>query len=223
MRKVVIKEIFSLRFLCVFATLRAKFMSFQRVGFILSIFINWLPILGVPNASAQSDLTAASLFADRRARQVGDIVTILIVEFSSATSQATTSSQKESDHGVSATGGQKTQTYMPLYGLRGQIKNGFDNEAETTRQGSLKGKITARIEEITETGNFVISGSREVIVNGEKESTVISGIVRPEDISGYNTVYSYNISDLKISYKGAGVVHKGQRPGLIDKIFGWIF
>jgi flagellar L-ring protein precursor FlgH len=195
----------------------------QHIALLVTILICGLLLHNAINLKAQSNPNIASLFADQRARQVGDIITILIVEYSSASSQASTSSQKESDHGVSATGGQRTQAYMPLYGLRGQIKNGYDNEAATTRKGSLKGKITAQITDVTDNGNFIISGSREVIINGEKEATVISGVVRPEDISGLNTVYSYNVSDLKISYKGAGEVHKGQRPGLIDKILNWIF
>lgn len=187
------------------------------------IILIGVQLLYLNGAIAQNELNTVSLFADRRARQIGDIVTVLIVEYSSATSQAGTSSEKESEHGVNATGGSGTQSYMPLYGLKGQFKNGFDNQAATTRKGSLKGKITAQITDITESGNLIIKGSREMMVNGEKEETVISGVIRPEDISGYNTVYSYNVSDLKLVYKGAGDVHKGQRPGLIDKIFRWIF
>ena len=131
-----------------------KFWSRLQLVFILIGFASSQII-------AQMFTNGSSLFSDQRARQVGDIVTILIVEYSSASSQASTSSQKDSEHGVSSTGGSGTQAYMPLYGLKGQFQNGYDNEAGTTRQGSLKGKITAQISDITDTGNLIISGSRD--------------------------------------------------------------
>lgn len=167
--------------------------------------------------------TAPSLFSDHRANQVGDIVTILIVEYSSASSEANSKTSKNSDHGVSATGGAKSDAYLPLYGLRGQLKNGFDNEAATSRKGSLTAKITATISEVTANGNFVVKGAREVLVNGEKESISISGTVRPQDIDSDNTIYSYNMADAKIAYNGKGLVDRGQKPGIIDKLLGWIF
>ncbi|OGC09631.1 hypothetical protein A2V82_07675 [candidate division KSB1 bacterium RBG_16_48_16] len=165
----------------------------------------------------------SSLFSDKRGQEVGDIITVLIVETSSAKSEANSSNTKSSDHGFSSTGGKKSQSFMPLFGLKGQLDNGFDNDAETSRSGSLRGKITAIITDVNERGNFVISGTREMVVNGETEKITISGVVRPEDISTENTVYSFLIADAKISYKGKGLVDKGQKPGLIDKILGFIF
>ena len=167
--------------------------------------------------------TVPSLFSDHRANRVGDIVTILIVEYSSASSEANSKTSKNSDHGVSATGGAKSDAYLPLYGLRGQLKNGFDNEAATSRKGSLTAKITASISEVAANGTLVVKGAREVLVNGEKESISISGTVRPEDINSDNSIYSYNMADAKISYSGKGLVDRGQKPGIIDKLLGWIF
>jgi flagellar L-ring protein FlgH len=173
--------------------------------------------------SGLAQLPAASLFSDRRAWRVGDILTVLIIETSAAKSEANSATQKNSDHGLSASGGAKGNSYSPLYGMRGQFNNGFDNDAATSRSGSLHGKITAKITQVDANGNFSISGAREMSVNGETESIMISGIVRAEDISPDNTVYSFNIADAKISYKGKGLVDKGQHPGLIDKVLGWIF
>jgi len=187
---------------------------------LLYIIILMIPL---PKLCQAQQAYASSLFTDHRARQVGDIVTILIVEYSSAQSEANSKSSKTSDHGFSSTGGAKSLAYMPLYGLKGQFKNGFDNGAATSRKGSLTGKITATITKVNENGNLVLSGLREVTVNGEKEKIEISGSVRPEDIKSDNTVYSYNVADAKILYQGKGLVDKGQKPGLLDKLLGWIF
>ena len=164
-----------------------------------------------------------SLFSDRRARGIGDILTVLIIESSSAKSEANSATNKKSDHNISTTGGSKSSSYMPLYGLGGKVENGFDNDAETSRTGTLKGKITVTITEVAENGNFVISGEREMAVNGETEKTLITGIIRPEDINSNNTIYSFNVANAKIKYLGKGLVNKGQSPGLLDRILGWIF
>lgn len=184
----------------------------------------WFSIFLVGVVSlARGQATGGSLFADHRARNVGDVVTILVVEYASASSEAQTSTQKENDHGFLATGGSQAQAYSPMYGIRGNVRNGFTGDASVSRQGRLRTKITANITEITPTGNFMIQGSRVVEVNGEKELTTITGVVRPQDLSWDNTVYSYQLADVEVSYKGKGVVNTGQKPGFLAKLLNWIF
>ncbi|HPG37936.1 MAG TPA: flagellar basal body L-ring protein FlgH [bacterium] len=172
---------------------------------------------------ANAQYASESLFTDQRARQVGDIVTILIVEYSSAKSQANSSTQKDTKRGVTVTGGSGANTYMPMFGIKGQFNNGFDNDSETSRKGSLTGKITATITDVTANGNFIINGEREVVVNGEKEKMTVSGVVRPQDITSQNTVLSVNIGDAKISYQGKGLVETGHKPGFLTRFLGWMF
>lgn len=175
----------------------------------------------VPGLIAQ--VPQKSMFSDHRARNVGDVITILVVEYATASSKAQTKSKKTNDHGLQAIGGPETQAYSPMYGLRGVLNNGFTGDAGVSRQGNLRTKITASISEITPNGTLILQGIREVEVNGEKEMTTITGTVRPQDISWENTVYSYQLADVKISYKGKGVVHTGQKPGFLAKFFNWIF
>lgn len=164
-----------------------------------------------------------SMFSDRKAGTIGDIVTILVMEYSAASSEAKTETSKSNDHGLYATGGMKISAYSPYFGARGNVKNGFKGDASVERSGRLQTKITATITEISPNGNLVLQGSRMMTVNGENEEAVITGVVRPEDISTHNTVYSFQVADAKITYKGKGVVRNGQRPGLIARFFNWIF
>lgn len=166
---------------------------------------------------------STSMFADRRARIVGDVITILVVEYSAASSEASTTTSKDNDHGFLVTGGSNMKAHAPMYGLRGNIRNGFRGDASVSRQGRVRTKITANITEINPNGNFIIQGSRTVEVNGEKELTTITGTVRPQDVSWDNTVYSYQIADAQISYKGKGVVNTGQKPGFLTRVLNWIF
>ena len=188
-----------------------------------SRIVMFLLVLGfIGNGIAQMDLSG-SLFVDHRARAVGDVVTILVVEYSSASSSADSKSQKRTEHGYSVTGGQGTEAYMPMYGLRGQGKAGFDNNAATSRSGAITGKVTATITEITSTGNLVIAGERITKVNGEEEKMVISGTVRSEDVRADNTVFSFNVANANISYNGKGTVDGGQKPGIIVRFVQWLF
>ncbi len=164
-----------------------------------------------------------SMFSDRKAHRVGDVITILVVEYSSATSEAKTSSKKENDVGFLGTGGPQAQAYSPIYGLRGQVNNGFNGNAGVQRKGQLRTKITATISEIMANGNFIIQGSRLMDLNGEKETTTITGTIRSEDISWQNTILSTQVADVQIVYQGKGVVNSGQKPGLIAKLFNWVF
>jgi len=166
---------------------------------------------------------AQSMFADKRARNVGDILTVLVVESSTASSKAKTETKKVNDHGVLATGGSGALAYSPMYGVNGRLDNKYTGDAAVSRQGVLKTTITVQIQEIQPNGNLVVQGSRAMEVNGENEMTTVTGIVRPQDISTYNTVYSYQLANARISYKGKGVVQTGQRPGIITRILNWIF
>ena len=71
-------------------------------------------------------------------------------------------------------------------------------------------------------GNLMINGNRVIIVNGEKQTITISGIVRPSDIQADNSLFSYNISDARIAFEGDGIVSRAQGPGWITKLLHWL-
>lgn len=177
--------------------------------------------LGEAGGKKFSENIARSLFSDKRAYQVGDVVTILIVEYAIGQHEAGTETGSDSEFGVSAVGsGDLSDTNM---GADAAWKHKFDGTGGTKRSGSLEGTMSARIVEITEEGNLVIEGERMITVNGEKQITKLRGVIRPEDVSGQNTVYSYRIAQAEISYTGKGDVNSAQKPGFFTKIINWIF
>jgi flagellar L-ring protein precursor FlgH len=177
--------------------------------------------IGAAGGKKFSENISRSLFSDRRAYQVGDVVTILIVEYSSGEHEAGTETDSDNQFGGSATGSGDLSDIN--YGASAGWNNKFDGSGNTKREGSLEATISARIVEITDTGNLVIEGERTIIVNGEKQITKLRGMVRPEDISGQNTVFSYRIADAQITYTGKGDVNSAQKPGWITRIINWIF
>ncbi len=154
------------------------------------------------------------LFSDTKARRIGDIVTIQVSESSSAKNSASTDTDRESN----LTAGIKEFFGADLnklddFNVSGGMESGFQGSGSTTRSGDLKAFITARVVEVMPGGNLKVIGSREILVNNEKQLMTIYGVVRPRDISKNNVVLSSFVSDARIAYSGAGIVDDRQRPG----------
>jgi flagellar L-ring protein FlgH len=131
----------------------------------------------------QGELTG--LFGDQRAKHVGDIVTVRIVEQSEASEKATTDTTRESEvkAGVSNLFGLEVHPNGPWKNLSNLVgansKNDFSGAGATTRAGSLSATIAARVMEVLPNGNLAIEGKREIYVNNEKKEILLQGIVRP--------------------------------------------
>lgn len=163
-----------------------------------------------------------SLFSDQKANRVGDAVTVLILESTSAVNDAKTATARNSDISLSASMSTGSGSGTNMGGGLG-TGNQFKGEGTTSNHGSLSAKIAAHIDSVLTNGNLVINGSRSITINGEEQTLKISGIVRPSDIMADNSVYSFNISDAKIVVQGEGSLTKVQEPGFLTKIFHWLF
>ncbi len=196
-------------------------IKYIRLSFLTLLAFMFVHSVSEAGGKKFSDNIARSLFSDQRAYQVGDVVTILIIEYSMGQHEAGTETESDNQFGVSVAGkGDMAETNM---GMDGSWKNRFDGTGGTTRKGVLEGTLSARIIEITDSGNLVIEGERVITVNGEKQISTMRGIVRPEDISGQNTVYSNRIADAESTYTGKGDINSAQKPGFFTKIINWIF
>ncbi len=168
----------------------------------------------------------ADLFINPKARHVGDIVTIKIMETSSAKNSASTGTQRSS----TLSGQVKAffnlekkylnpgNNFSPFGSVTGGLDSDFEGSGSTSRSGDLSAYITARIVEILPNGNMKVVGTREVQINNENQFITLSGIVRPRDISSNNVVLSTYISDARITYSGTGIVNDRQRPGWMTRI-----
>ncbi len=165
----------------------------------------------------------SSLFADHKSYTVGDIITVIITEKSSASTSANSSTAKDFSHGFSTQPGTGPLKFIPISSLSTSAKNSSSGNGKTSRDGSLNAKMTAKIIKVENNGNLRIKGEKVVNINGEKEITTLEGIVRSQDIFSNNTVYSYNIADAKISYTGKGPIHDASKVGLITRLFNYLF
>jgi len=170
----------------------------------------------------QDDGPLSELFINPIARRVGDIVTIKIVEKADAANQAGTDTGRTSSLSASLSGSWLDKLSGVTGDVQGDIDRTFAGSGATKRSGKLTADITARVTDVLPNGNLKIVGSREVTVNREKQLIILSGIIRPRDISTNNVIDSSRISDARIVYSGSGVINDSQRPGWMSRIFDWV-
>lgn len=160
-----------------------------------------------------------SLFSDVRALKVGDLVTILIVESTSATSSADTKTSKK----FTSKGGPGTGYlgFLKAWGI--SEDESFQGGGTTNRSGKLSAKLTSRIVDILPGGNYKVEGTQVITINNEKQLITLSGIIRPQDIGPGNTVSSNSVADAQIKYEGKGPLARKQKGGLLFKLIDWLF
>ena len=169
-----------------------------------------------------------SLYTDKKAKRTEDVITVLIVETAKATNDTKTNTDKAQDASVNvnpftlAWAGVPAE-YTPKVGVGMGVKQSYDGQGKTSRAGEVRATLSARIVAVYDNGNLLIEGNKEVEINSEKEILRVSGIVRPEDIAFDNTVLSSKIADARIQYTGQGDNHQAARPGLLARLFNWIF
>ncbi len=166
-----------------------------------------------------------SIYSDIKAHNVGDVVTVLIVETANASRESKINSSSKTDVDVngSVTGDLGNLTkFLPIFGASSKLANSHDGSEGTQQKEKLTGKISARIVEKTKEGMLKIEGERTVEVNGETNLMKLTGLIRARDIKPDNIVYSYNIADAKIIYKKSGFRNKIAKPGTFQRWGTWL-
>jgi flagellar L-ring protein precursor FlgH len=177
--------------------------------------------LALPAAAAAEDLYRhdnwAGMATDRRAGAVGDILTVIVLENSSAANSAQTGSQRDSRLSADVKAGGALNESASL-GLRG----GFDGAGRTARSGRMVAQISLIVDAVYPNGDLNVSGAQVLTINGERTNIRIKGRVRPQDISSDNTILSARLADATIAYGGNGFVSRSARPGLVQRIFSFL-
>ena len=169
------------------------------------------------------------LFSDNKARYVNDIVTIVIDESSSGQNRASTNTSRNSqtNAGISAMLGldtsilEKNPNMGASIAVGGSSANTLKGSGDTSRGAQLKARLTARVVRVLGNGNLLIEGRRQVTLNNEDQYLVVTGVIRPEDITAENAVLSSNMADARILYTGSGVLSDKQHPGWMTRVLDW--
>lgn len=164
----------------------------------------------------------SSIFSDRKATNIGDIVTVLISEQASASKEASTKTDRTTNiqAGIPNFFGLENDDIFNGYNpvdlsnlVNAEFTDGFDGNGTTTRKEDLTASLSTQVVGKYPNGQLKIRGGKEVMVNNEVQIIYLTGIIRPVDITAANTVSSNKILNARISYTGKGSVSDKQKPG----------
>ncbi|HHH36406.1 MAG TPA: flagellar basal body L-ring protein FlgH [Gammaproteobacteria bacterium] len=169
----------------------------------------------------------AALFEDLRARRVGDILTVLLVEETKASKSASTSISKDNATEVEnpTLFGKSLSLDGISHGRLGSLEQRLKSSKEFTGTGKsdqsnkLKGTIQVTVVETLPNGYLRIAGEKVLTINKGDERVRLTGIVRPQDILTNNTVSSRYIANARITYSGTGVLADSNDMGWLSKFF----
>lgn len=196
---------------------------------------------------AGSTQSASFMFFDEKARSIGDLVTVVIVEQTQAEGDARTEtdSERKLNGSISSDVGFQKLVSSPIRGLlrifgfdnpgttipegtpvnviESGMKNEFSGQGNTSRRGRFTGVITCRVIGVLPNGILHIRGRRSVVVNHEAQYISLEGLVRQEDLTIENQVMSNSVAEMRLAYDGLGVLDDKQRPGWMTRVIDWIY
>ena len=186
---------------------------------------------------ARATRRAQAVYADDTAREVGDILTVIINERSVIENDVSRTLGKQSSRNAAMSGSFDMGTALhalsqkifsvnsyttPTADVSGSADSSFDGSADYGSDRSVTDRITVVVEDVLPNGNLVVLGKRERVITGDREVILASGIVRPSDINFDNEVDSDRVADFHLVYKNVGRENHFTRPGWFARILNFL-
>ena len=168
------------------------------------------------------DDVSRAMVSDKRAANVGDILTIVVAETTTATKDNSTKTAKQSSWAASVSsflfpGFAQYKGTSPAIDYSSNLKH--EGSGAINNSESIVARVAVRVIDVLPNHNLVIEGKRETSFSKEKQTVVLHGVVRAEDVSYDNTVMSYNVADATIKIDGKGTVSDSQNKGWFTRIW----
>ncbi len=160
------------------------------------------------------------LFEDRRARQVGDVLTINISEKTQAGKQASSSGSKTSeiDSSISAVAGVPLKSLQGL-GMNAEGSTTYDDKAALNSSNTFSGSVTVTVIEVLPNGNLKVAGEKQIGLDKGTEYIRLSGVVHPDTIQAGNTVSSSKVADARIEYRTTAKLDQAEVMSWLARFF----
>jgi flagellar L-ring protein FlgH len=177
-------------------------------------------------------LADGNLYADATARRRGDLLTVVIQETTSVSENQKTDTKRDNklDFGVNLLPGSNqlpaavgSSALDRLPGLNADSSKAFTGEGKYDFSHKVRSSIAVQVVDVLDNGSLVVRGSREVLINDDRKTIQIGGIVRPSDIKSDNTVLSEKLYDLQVSIVGEGPMSRAQQEGWLGKLMDVIW
>jgi len=164
--------------------------------------------------------TGRPLFEDRRARYVGDTITVNITESTTASAKSNTKVDKSNNQkaSVSALNGLPGKSLLGL-NLGATSSTAFSGKGEAANNNVFTGNITVTVIDVMPNGNLLVSGEKQLAIGEEQEFVRISGVINPSFVDAFNTIASSKVADARIEYKSAGQISEAQIMGWMARFF----
>jgi len=175
---------------------------------------------------AKRSANSKSPYADDKAIQIGDVLTIVISEEHKVDNKVKRDLQKTTSDSLTFDGtANKIQGIMnlPTVGVDAEASRKLNGKADYKDERSIEDSITVVVEDIHPNGNLVVIGTRTREISGDKQTIQVSGIVRPSDISYENKVSSKQVANFQLVVIGDGPTEDYNNPGWFAKFLSWIW
>lgn len=160
---------------------------------------------------------SGSLYQDKRALRVGDILTIVLDESTQSSKSAGTSFGKSSNIGIDAPS--VLGKAYPQLEASAAASRDFQGAAKSSQQNTLRGAIAVTVHKVLPNGTLLVKGEKSLRLNQGDEFIRLAGLVRLEDINRYNQVSSQSVANARISYAGRGVLNDSNSAGWLTRFF----
>lgn len=173
------------------------------------------------NGSLYQQNYSMSLYGDRKAYRIGDVITILLTEETSS-NKSTKSSLSKSN---SATIANPTVFGQQPINLESSIANdtAFSGKGTAGQSNSLEGSITVTVHQIYPNGLMMVKGEKWLNLTNGSEVIRVSGLLRPDDVTPENTALSTKLADARLTYSGTGDLADTTRQGWLTRFFNSSF
>lgn len=195
-----------------------------RLAAAIVILAQW-PAQASPGSLWKAE-ASRSMFADKRARAVGDVITIVVQENTTASKDNSTKTSKSSSVDAAI------DTFLYAPGASGLLTKGgqmpamrfggsqsFDGGGKINNSERITSRVAVKVVDTLPNGNMIIEGRRETHISGEKQEAILRGVVRSEDIMANNTVFSYNVAEASIKFLSKGTLTDNQRKGWLFRVW----
>ena len=191
---------------------------FTIIAIFSFVFVNFGLNQNVEAKSLWRDSTW-SIYADRKARDVGDILTIVINESTTQTAAKERSNSKSGSVNLNA----GTGIFHFLAAATASGSDSFTASGSATDTNSFTGNVTVTVVEVMPNGNLVVEGTQSIWQNRDEHKITIRGVIRRDDVTPNNTVSSNRVADATLKFDGKGPLNAKQRQGILTQIFNILF
>lgn len=180
------------------------------------------PRMEVAGANGSIFQTTGSrpLFEDRRARYVGDTMTITIAENTTASKKSNNKLDRSSSNVATVS----NMTRLPGQSVLGlnlatSTESSFEGKGDAANNNVFSGSITVTVIDVFPNGNLLVSGEKQLSISNEQEYVRLSGVVNPSFVDAANTISSLKVADARIEYKSSGQLNEGMIMGWLGRAF----